>query len=584
MIDRITDRSRTRPTTDSPAEQVREESLWFGAPERPLFGRMTHPPTQLSRGGVLLSPPIGREGRLARRALRQLAIALARSGFVVLRFDHYGTGDFSGTLDGEFDSEWLNGIDHGVTFLHSLGVTSISGIGMRMGATILGAAATNFDIEFSSAVLWDPCESGRSFLRELDILSVLGRDGTALDSSKLGKRSEYVYDSDAALRIGEITLMDPRPRPLAPRVLVIARNDRTVSSRLRLAWESEGVEWSTTSEQGSMLETELPKSLLPTSTIIEISSWIGEAPSAREPYHELQLRREVTVATAPQGHSVQESIVEIGSRRLFGVVCEPANGSQGPLIVMVNGTNEDHVGPSKLWVELSRRWASYGLRTVRFDFRGIGESPPMSDAREGTSNAATRPYDLAGIIRALIPTDPSASVLIGLCSGSQQALSVGLELHSRGVCAINPQGGPGILRTAERLASTEQGIVRLARRFGRLLNQYPWIDKLLWQTSRLMLPSAYSPKLRAALVDNDTELLVLVSPEDIGPFPRIPILRSIDRRRLTSSEHCRVEIVSGMDHDFLIDLGRARAIAVLDEHVLEKFAWVAPGQPTSDGP
>jgi len=126
----------------APAEQFREESLWFGTADRPLFGRLTLPGSEASRGGVLLSPPIGREGRLARRALRGLAIFLAMDGFASLRFDHYGTGDSSGSLDDdEFDQAWLEGIDQGVALLRSLEVPSVSAVGMRMGATILGTSA-----------------------------------------------------------------------------------------------------------------------------------------------------------------------------------------------------------------------------------------------------------------------------------------------------------------------------------------------------------------------------------------------------------------------------------------------------------
>ena len=517
--------------------------------------------------------------------MRRMAVNLAVAGFVVLRFDHYGTGDSSGMLDDEFDDAWVEGIDQGVTFLRSLELSSISAVGMRMGATILGAAASAFNLGLLSVVLWDPCESGRTFLREGEILAALGGNGTALDSSMSGKRAEYIFGADAARRIGEINLTNPRPQPLASRVLVIARDDRKVSKALRLSWESEDVEWIKTSEQGTMLDTELPQSLLPILTISRIESWLSEEPSARIPYRDIAIARDALVTKSPNGYPVRETFVEMGTRELFGVVCEPVGESRGPLIVMVNGINEDHVGPSRLWVELSRRWAGYGLRTVRFDFRGIGESPPMSSERVANSSATARPYDLVGVIRALVPTDPSATVLIGLCSGSQQALSVGLELHSRGVCAINPQVGPGILRTAERLTTTEPETVRLfARRFGLLINRHSWIDKLLWQASRLLLPSAYNPKLRAALVANETELLVLVSAEDISPFPRVPILGSIDERRLRSSDHCRIEIVPGMDHNFLNDVGRARAVVVLDEHVLEKFAGVAPQQPPACGP
>ena len=60
---------------------------------------------------------------------------------------------------------------------------------------------------------------------------------------------------------------------------------------------------------------------------------------------------------------------------MFGIVAEPVGDVRGPLVVMVNGINEDHVGPARLWVDFSRRWAAQGLRCVRFDFSELGESP-----------------------------------------------------------------------------------------------------------------------------------------------------------------------------------------------------------------
>src|SRR5271154_3463003 len=97
-----------------------EESLWFGTADRPLFGRLTTPVGDTSKGGVLLSPPIGRESRLARRALRTLAISLAIEGYVSLRFDHFGTGDSSGSLDGsDFPRAWVEGVEQGVALLRS---------------------------------------------------------------------------------------------------------------------------------------------------------------------------------------------------------------------------------------------------------------------------------------------------------------------------------------------------------------------------------------------------------------------------------------------------------------------------------
>ena len=149
-------------------EQIREESIWFGNDDRTLFGRLTLPSGDEALGGVVLSPPIGRESRLARRALRTLAIYLAFDGYASIRFDHFGTGDSTGSMnEGDFDDAWIEGIGCASALLRSLGLATISAVGMRMGATILGAASAKKDLGWASAVMWDPCETGRSYFREL---------------------------------------------------------------------------------------------------------------------------------------------------------------------------------------------------------------------------------------------------------------------------------------------------------------------------------------------------------------------------------------------------------------------------------
>ena len=78
--------------------------------------------------------------------------------------------------DTGFDQAWTEGVDQGVALLRSLGITSVSAVGMRMGATIVGTAASTFDLGLLSFAMWDPCESGRSYVRELVALGALGPD------------------------------------------------------------------------------------------------------------------------------------------------------------------------------------------------------------------------------------------------------------------------------------------------------------------------------------------------------------------------------------------------------------------------
>jgi pimeloyl-ACP methyl ester carboxylesterase len=556
--------------------EVHEESLWFGTAERPLFGRLTSPTGKMARGGVLISPPIDREARLARRALRNLAGLLAIDGYVSLRFNHFATGDSSGSFEDEaFDRAWREGIDQGVTLLRLLGLTSVSAVGMRMGATIVGSAALEHDLRLASAVLWDPCESGRTFLRESSALGAMRRDVDTPGSGESARMLEYAYGDEAAKRLGEVNLLAPGDGSLAERVLIVHRDDRVISSKLRTRWTGQ-VEWATTSEQGPLLETELPSSVLPLSTIAQIREWLTAPEPAPVPFKNPSPNHEI-VMKGSNAYGVRETLVELGPNKLFGVITEPVGDARGPLIVMANGINEDHVGPSRLWVDLSRRWAGFGLRCVRFDLREMGESAGVPTEPNPPVNDKTWSDDIRDAINAVDPSGPADSVVMGLCSGAQLALDVALDYGSVGLCVINPQVAAGILRSRDRLEKSDRQLIRTLVQHGRnFLGRHRWVSKMVWQFSRLVLRTATSPRVRSKLVRNGTETLMLASLQDFSTFPRMPIVGAIGRRRLVSSEHFRVEIVPGMDHDFLSDVGRARAVAILDRHVLVTFAGVSP--------
>jgi pimeloyl-ACP methyl ester carboxylesterase len=554
-------------------DQFHEESLWFGSADRPLFGRLTTPLGELTNGGILLSPPIGRESRLARRALRTLAIELAVDGYVSLRFDHFGTGDSSGSIDDEgFDRAWLEGVTQGVALLRSLGIASVSAVGMRMGATIVATAASSGDLGLSSFALWDPCESGRAYARELGALGALRRDAQAVGLGESMKMLEYPLSDEVARHIGGFTLIEPAARPMAERIMVVTRDDRTVSGEFRSRWDGNHVEWATTSEQGPLLETELPDSVQPASTIAKIRAWLTADESLPSPFSHPSPSLDAVV-NGSNAAAVRERVVELGHRNMFGIVAEPVGDVHGPLVVMVNGINEDHVGPARLWVDFSRRWAGLGLRCVRFDFSELGESPWLPGQPERPVFDWTQRFDISEAVRALIPESPEDSIFVGLCSGAQVALEAALDLKTRGLYAINPQVGAGVLRSADRLRNSERETVRSsAHRFEKVLKRYPWIDDTVQEISRLVLLSAFSPRVRSALAKSNSQMLMVLGPNDLSPFRRIPVVGSLVGRQLLSSDHIRVEVVPGLDHDFLSTLGRARAIAVLDRYVVEAFS------------
>ena len=551
-----------------------EEPRWFGPADRPLFGWLTTPTQGVVHGGVLLAPPIGREARAGRRALRYLATTLATHGVASLRFDYRGTGDSSGSFDEPARAlAWTKSVVEAERFLRDLGLQSVSAVGLRLGATLVGVAAREHDLAFASMVLWDPCESGRTYLRELSALESLRREDFAPNPDGSIETSEFVFTLDTAEDLRSLSLLDSPGSRLAERVMVMSRSERPVSKKLRTSLQDEKVEWATTPQQASLLDVEPLSAQMPVQTIERIVDWLVETHATPTTLTVLAPVAAAVVARSPDGTEITERCVKIGTDQLFGIVCEPTSEVQGPLIVLINVANEDHTGPARLWVELSRRWASYGLRSVRFDLSGLGDSPWHPGQPDRTLYNEQWLSDVPEVVRSLCPSDPSNVVFIGLCSGAYLAAESALTLDAHAVCAINPPVGLDFLHLTARLERSRRAVVRsLASPLKELSIHLRWVAAATWQVCRLLLPSRYRRDVLSSLVDNGTRLFVLASEDDLSPYPRVPLLRSIDRRRIVSPRNYEVEMVPGLDHSMHTAVGRDRAVALLDAYVLEHFA------------
>jgi pimeloyl-ACP methyl ester carboxylesterase len=556
---------------DLPFQRVREQSLWMGTSECPVFARLTMPASDSACGGVVLSPSIFRDARASRQSLRALAATLADDGFVVVRFDQFGIGDSSGDLnDDAFLEVWKEQVGHAIALLRSMGVESVSAVGFRLGATILAAASIEDSLNLTSVVLWDPCESGRSYVREMNAFETLRR--ASHDATSTLATSEFVLNEQASESIRSLNLLEATPTQMAPRVLIITRVDRPVSSRMKEHFNDDSVEWAETSEQSNVLEVELPASVLPMVAIRMIGEWIGMRSAPPATLRPPDAAPSVNLGRGEGPLSIRETALTVAQLGLFAIVSEPVEGAKGPWIVMIPGINEDHVGPARSWVNLSRRWASYGLRCVRFDFAGLGEStwPDTTSELEHVRNSQAE--SIRSVVMALCADDPTNTVFVGLCTGAQKSLESAMSFSSRGVCTINPQVGRSIQRATDRMVAGNAGLfTAVMTRLKKYVERHEWMGEIVWQFARVFFPSAYSLKIRQKLAENGTEMLLIVSPDDFNPFPRVPIVRSLDKRRLISTALCRIEIVPGLDHDFFNIAGRNRAIEILDAYVHEKF-------------
>ncbi|MFK7913291.1 MAG: alpha/beta fold hydrolase [Pseudomonadales bacterium] len=163
--------------------------------------------------------------------------------------------------------------------------------------------------------------------------------------------------------------------------------------------------------------------------------------------------------------TVSESVLSVGSPTpLNGIVTAPVAGADtGTVLVILNSGLLHHVGSCLLSVRLARNAAANGIRAIRFDTSGIGDSavrPASADHEQQSVDETCEVLEYAqqhwGAER---------FVLAGLCSGAFAAFGAALRNPKvAGIVAIAPFG----YRTRKWYLRHYQSKFLSARRWQRL--------------------------------------------------------------------------------------------------------------------
>lgn len=115
---------------------------------------------------------------------------------------------------------------------------------------------------------------------------------------------------------------------------------------------------------------------------------------------------------------IRERVVEIGRPSLSGVLT-PTETESDLALVLLNSGLLHRVGASRLNVTLARDAVQQGIDALRFDFSGIGESPP----RRGGKGVKDRSVgEVQEVLDFLTTTRGTRGfILAGLCSGAEIA-------------------------------------------------------------------------------------------------------------------------------------------------------------------
>jgi len=135
------------------------------------------------------------------------------------------------------------------------------------------------------------------------------------------------------------------------------------------------------------------------------------------------------------GDGVQERIAHFGRpKTLCGVTSLPPASQpvRAQAVVIVNVGVIHRVGPSRLHVQLARRFAGDGFVTLRFDFSGIGDSDPRPE-RVVPDGVRQDMNDALSYLQTTV--NATSFVLVGLCSGANACLRYA-RLHDGVVGAV----------------------------------------------------------------------------------------------------------------------------------------------------
>ncbi len=553
------------------------EPVWFGPSERPLLGWLDRPARGQARGGIVICPPVGIELGHSHYTLRCLARELRSAGFAVLRFDYDGTGQSAGEMNdpGRVDA-WRRSVGEALGVLRDLGVPWLGAVGLRLGATLLADVAAGHDT-LDAVVLWDPCQSGKAFLREQVALHVAACPPTPVSSDLAGLSGDGSAASDAEIlghRIGEPLAAElrglalPEPAALAGRrVMVLADPARIGNRRLAACLPETVAEWHEYVAPEPVFDPGERRFDPPRNLLAQIVDWLDGAcdaapASLRPPSDE---HPEAVVGHAPDGSAIVETVMRLGEHRLAAIACAPASGAEGPTVLFVSLAAESSIGPVRQWVELARRWAATGVRSVRLDLSGVGESPARTDLPERTIYANEHVEEIAAAAAAVCPEDPRDVVLMGVCSGAIQTLAAAPRLRPRGIIAINPiltftmPDRPGAVPSSAppaipRVLGAAPPPTGRRQRWRRSLRAR--MPRVAW-TVIYALGRAPSPDvwLRPVAQAGVSTLLMLGANEAEVPLHRTP--SALARLRATGSS--RVALIPELDHSLRDQVSRELA-------------------------
>ena len=357
-----------------------------------LDGFMNSSQSSSAAVGVVLCKPFGYEAICAHRSIRAFAEALADAGFPAFRFDYLGTGD-SGEIDPQADQlqVWTrDALAAAQELRRRSGVTQICFLGVRLGALLATLAARQSRTE-SSLVLISPILSGRRYLRELRTIRMAALAGKAGADVAPNERdagamevSGFTFSAATLASLKELDLTEPSISP-ASDLLIIDGATMPVANQWAqsLCASSARAKYLSLPGLVEMAMTAPQFAATPREMIAATRDWMTqlaarlrtESALGFSPRGEIVAARS-TVLSLPAATSVPGAKAGVTERPVFlgqdglvfGILTEPRpDEARRRAVILLNAGADHHIGASRLYVSVARRWAYRGYIVLRMD-------------------------------------------------------------------------------------------------------------------------------------------------------------------------------------------------------------------------
>ncbi len=456
------DIARTPPAAKS-------EAFYFGAGEQRLFGWLHRPVERHAPLGLLLCQPFGYEAICGHRGMRRFAELSASRGMPALRFDYQGTGDSADLVGGADQIEvWTRDVVVAAGELCRLtGVSRVIALGFRLGATLAVLAAERH-AAIAGLVLVNPVVQGGRYLRELRAQRLAGALGAAEGVNGAADSIEvagFALNSASLLRLATLDLERVAPPVLSAGLLVIDP-PATPTSRAwlgalqaRHSANAARIEHRVLPGTVEMLMTDPQFAETPRAMVDAVADWLegaragaaahaGTAAPAAEPLATvvpLSALRLPGAEGSPRSRLTERPVLLRSAVACFGIITEPSEGDlRRRAVVLLNVGADYHIGSSRLYVSLARRWARLGYTVLRFDLAGLGDSETRPERGDDEVYPPAAIDDIRAAVDFLRARYGAAEiVLAGLCSGAYHALRAAVAgIPVSRLLLVNPLTSP----------------------------------------------------------------------------------------------------------------------------------------------